>query len=374
MKSTAQAAPVLSLVDVCLRFEHSRSLLRSNDIEVLRGIDMVLHAGRTIGILGRNGAGKSSLLKIMAGVLQPDSGKVIHHRPDLKISLQSMALGFQPNLSGRENAVLGCLLMGLSRDQIDELIPEIIAFAGLSHCIDEALTTYSTGMRARLGFSVAYHTRADIMLIDEALGVGDHEFKLKSRNAMLEAISSDSTAVLVSHDEHFLSEHCDELLWLENGQLIMQDSPEEVLAYYHDYDHLVLQLAADIGTTVEEVRSHPDSQDPREHLLRVRGNLKAQRSREREQLGQGPVNFYYPSRRETLSQIIMEECGSTTWIEKTHELARGDDHQVRGLYLAYEGLLYSMARETGTNQKKMQRSALSQQLVEFLVRKQDLTS
>jgi len=364
----ARTGPVLSLVDVCLGYEQSRTLLRRRNVQVLKNVGFDLYSGTTIGILGRNGAGKSSLLRVMAGILRPDSGRVVRHRPDLKISLQSMALGFQARLSGRENAIMGCLLMGLTRHEAEALLPKIVEFSGLSHCIDEALSTYSSGMRARLGFSVAYYTKSDVMLIDEALGVGDHEFRLKSREAMLSAIASDRTAVLVSHDETLLSEQCDELIWLENGRLVMRGKPGKVLAYYHDYDHMVRQLAKDLSTTVEVVRAHPNSEDPQALLQSLRGKLKATRVRDRKKLGVGPVKYFYPSRREILSQLVAQDCGSTVWVENTRLLAKGSDRAVRNLYLEYEDLVYRIAKTTGTNRKTAHRSQLNRQLVELLAR------
>jgi lipopolysaccharide transport system ATP-binding protein len=245
MNSRKQQA-VLSFVDVSLSYYQSRSLLNRRKIEVLDKVSFELYRGQTLGIIGRNGAGKSSLLRLMAGVLEPDSGTIVRHRDDLHTSLLTLQLGFQSHLTGRENALLGCLLMGLSSDQAERLLPDIAAFSGLAAALDNPLASYSSGMRARLGFTVAYYTKADVMLIDEVLGVGDYEFKLKSRDALLAAAASDRTAVLVSHDENFLAELCDELMWLEGGRLIMHGLPHNVLKKYHDYDHMISTLAFEL--------------------------------------------------------------------------------------------------------------------------------
>jgi lipopolysaccharide transport system ATP-binding protein len=346
---------VLRFEDVYLSYPQSRSILSKQRVQVLENINFTLESGSTVGILGRNGAGKSSLLKLMAGVLQPDSGRIIRPQPNLRIALLTMQLGFQAHLSGRENAIQGCLLMGLSRQQTMAILPEIISFSGLTAHIDDTVASYSSGMRARLGFSVAYFTKADIMLIDEALGAGDHEFKLKSREAMLEAISSDRTAVLVSHDEAFLKEHCEKLLWFENGLLVKQGSPLEVLDMYHDYNYLILQLASDLGEEVEAVRAHANARNPVEHMERLRENLKRSRGLEQKKTGQG-VRYYYPSRREKRSQVCMQECGSTVWIEHNRCIASGSDHDVRTLYAQYEGLLYSIGKTAKVNKHDLAKS------------------
>lgn len=356
---------VLAFDKVCLTYPQSRSLFDKERVSILKDISFEIQSGRTIGVLGRNGAGKSSLLRLMAGVLQQDSGRIIRPRPNLKISLLTTKLGFQSQLSGRENALMGCLLMGLSRGQAEEVLPDIISFSGLTAHIDDTVSTYSSGMRARLGFSVAYFTRADIMLIDEALGVGDHEFKLKSRDAMLEAIASDRTAVLVSHDEAFLKEQCEELFWFENGMLVMQGEPVEVLDRYHDYNHIIMQLAVDMGIEVEAVRAHPDSRDPIAITDRLQTNLRRTRAREQAKAGES-VRYYYPSRREQLSQLCLQECGSTVWVERARAIATGEERKVRHLYQQYEELKYRMSKAAKINKHDLAQSGMIATLVKLL--------
>ncbi len=360
---------VMSLRDIHLHYFGQRSLRRQTRKEVLRGIDLEIRSGETLGILGRNGAGKSSLLKILAGVLPPDRGQVIRHRKDLKVSLLTLQLGFQANLSGHENAVLGCLLTGLSRRASEVLLPQIIEFSGLGSVADEPLNSYSSGMRARLGFSVAYFTQADMVLIDEVVGVGDHEFKLKSREAIYNTIRSDRTVVLVSHDENLMADLCDSLVWLEGGRCIMHGPVSKVLETYHDYDHLVNELSARLGATTEEFRQHPDNADPVGLLKRFRANLKRQREVliESTQLKKDDaVRYYFPSRRESNSNLVVEECGSTVWVENLHSVARGDDKQVRALYQQFEGILLTTSRLSKTKMRDMRSTLLSRQMMDTL--------
>ena len=263
--NTPQGEVILSCRDVSLFYRHARRFLRGQLFQVLDGVCFDLHAGQTLGIIGRNGAGKSSLLRLLAGIIEPDGGSIIRHA-NLGISLLTLQLGFEERLTGRENALMGCLLMGIRRKEAERLLPQIIEFSGLAASIDDRIGSYSSGMLARLGFSVAFFTQADVMLIDEVLGVGDHEFQAKSREALLSAAASDRTVVLVSHHEQELANICDSLLWLENGRVVMYDQPEPVLEKYLEYNSFILATAQDTGRTVEAVRADPMYSDPLETL------------------------------------------------------------------------------------------------------------
>lgn len=368
-KQQAERTPVLSLEEVGLFYPHSRSLFGGERHTVLHELSLTLFAGQTLGIVGRNGAGKSSLLKVLAGVLPPDSGRVVRHRADLQVSLLTLQLGFNPQLTGRENAILGCLLAGRSREDAEALLPEIIEFSGLADVFEDSLVSYSSGMRARLGFSVAYYNQADVVLIDEVLGVGDHEFKVKSREAIFDAVQSDRTVVLVSHDESSLADLCDSLLWVENGRSVMHGPPHEVLETYHEYDHIVKEMSRSFGVTPLEYRARPENVDP---LLRIR-NLRAGIKRERE--GQikaafrepgTAVKYFYPGRHENLSHVVLEDCGETVWVENAREMLRGEDQQVRSLYLQYEDLLANLARMAKLKPREVRQTAMSRLLVDTL--------
>lgn len=190
--------------------------------------------GEILGIVGKNGSGKSTMLRAIAGIFSPDSGTI-----DLKgnsVSLLSIGVGFQPKLTGRENIVLSGMLLGFSEDQVREKMDEIIEFANLGDFIDMPVKTYSSGMHSKLAFSITAILEADIMLIDEVLSVGDAKFKKKSYNKMKELISNeDRTVLIVSHSSETLQELCTSVLWLHEGEMKMIGKPEEVLPAYDKF-------------------------------------------------------------------------------------------------------------------------------------------
>ena len=193
--------PLLRVRDVAVRYiVRGRIFTRGrSDRWALRGVSFDVHAGETLGVVGRNGAGKTTLLRLLAGILGPDRGS-IERAPGVRASLLSLQVGFLPQLTGRENATLSGMLLGLRRAEVAARLDSIVEFAELADVIDDPISTWSDGMRARLGFSVAYHADPDLLLLDEALGTGDAAFHEKSAAAMRERIRSDRTCVLVSHD------------------------------------------------------------------------------------------------------------------------------------------------------------------------------
>jgi lipopolysaccharide transport system ATP-binding protein len=188
--------------------------------------------GQTVGIIGNNGAGKSTLMRLLAGVIEPDKGYIKNNNASTQ--LLSLQIGFDRNLNGRDNAVYSGMLLGKSRREMKSLLPDIIEFAGLGRFIDESVRTYSSGMKARLGFAISCHVKPDILLIDEALGVGDNDFRAKSTAVMKSRIKSDQTVVIVSHEKGALLELCDKLVWIENGVTQMQGDAKAVYAAYED--------------------------------------------------------------------------------------------------------------------------------------------
>jgi len=230
--------PLLRVRDVALRYiVRGRIFTRGrSDRWALRGLSFDLHAGETLGVIGRNGAGKTTLLRLLAGILGPDRG-VVERAPGVRASLLSLQVGFLPQLTGRENAILSGMLLGLRRAEVDERLASIVSFAELADVIDDPISSWSDGMRARLGFAVAYHADPDLLLLDEALGTGDADFHEKSAAAMRERIRSDRTCVLVSHDAASITELCDRCIWIEHGKLAAAGATEEVLAAYAAAPH-----------------------------------------------------------------------------------------------------------------------------------------
>jgi homopolymeric O-antigen transport system ATP-binding protein len=196
----------------------------------LRGVSLDVRRGEALGIIGRNGCGKTTLLRLLAGILRPDTGTVINH--GVSVTLLALQAGFSGHLTGRENILLNALLLGMEPAEARRKLARIIEFAELGEAIDEAMETYSSGMRARLGFSTALYVDSDVLLVDEALAVGDREFVEKSRRAMRERIRSDRTVVVVSHSRSAIAQLCDRAVWLEAGRVRQIGPALEVLDAY----------------------------------------------------------------------------------------------------------------------------------------------
>lgn len=223
---------ILTLQHVGLHYSKRQSFFKNSRFWALRDVSFNLHLGETLGIIGRNGVGKSTLLRVLAGIISPDKGQMLIHKAGMRISLISLQAGFVPFLSGRENAILSGILLGATKKEILSHMDNIMAFSELNSFLDQPVNTYSTGMRARLGFSVAYYVNPDVILLDEILGVGDEAFRQKSTAAMKQRIKSDKTVVLVSHSVPLVREVCDRLVWIENGKTKAQGEVSEVLDAY----------------------------------------------------------------------------------------------------------------------------------------------
>lgn len=222
---------VMRLEDITLEYPVPRQY-RKEDVQPsgVRNISLEVKQGEVLGIIGRNGSGKSTLLKIMAGVFPPDSGSIAA-KGSVSL-LAGVGVGFHKELTGRENAYLYGALMGRTQQQIDELIDEIQAFAELKHHFDRPIRTYSSGMKSRLGISVATAFRPDLLLIDEVLGVGDVSFRKKSEDRVKNLISDSGTVVIVSHSMGLLQSICDKIAVIEDGNMIKIGDPEEALKFY----------------------------------------------------------------------------------------------------------------------------------------------
>jgi len=196
----------------------------------LRDVSFSIAPGEILGVIGKNGAGKSTLLEVIAEVIGPDEGviQVSGRRP----TLLTIGAGFERELTGRENIRLNAAYLGLSRKAIEELFEPIEEFSELGEFLDQPLKTYSTGMRARLGFSIAVHTDPDILLLDEVLSVGDADFQAKSRNRLSEMMTRARAIVVVSHSSEFIEQICTKVLWLEKGRVREFGEAEPILAEY----------------------------------------------------------------------------------------------------------------------------------------------
>lgn len=197
----------------------------------IENISFDIISGENLGIIGRNGAGKSTLLRLLAGIILPDEGRIIKG-PEVSVSMLVANAGFDPFISGRDNIYLAGMIFGLSRKDIDQKLPRIIEFADIGDWIDKPLRTYSSGMMARVGFSLSLEMTPDVLLIDEAMGAGDENFRKKARTRLLAKIKSDQTTVIVSHDLDILADLCSRVIWIHDKHIRMDDDPKKVTEAY----------------------------------------------------------------------------------------------------------------------------------------------
>jgi ABC-type polysaccharide/polyol phosphate transport system ATPase subunit len=228
-RTSLERAPTLK--STVLKLGRREKIVR--EIEAVKHVSFDVPHGEVLGIVGANGAGKSTLVRTVAGILPPSSGRVeVHGRVS---TLLALGVGFNKKLSGRENVVLGGLAAGLKREQLAEKYDDIVAFAELDEFMDLPMRTYSSGMYGRLAFAVAVMMEPDILLIDEALSVGDARFRRKCARKMRELCSEDRTVVLVSHALGTIQELADQAIWMDHGQMRMWDDPETVVNAYTEF-------------------------------------------------------------------------------------------------------------------------------------------
>ena len=196
----------------------------------LKNVSFEIKKGEVIGIIGRNGAGKSTLLRVISGIYRPDKG-ISRSKGQISL-LAGLGIGFNVNLTGRENVYLYGSLLGHSKKIMNELIESIIDFSELHDFIDEPLRTYSSGMRTRLGFSVASAINPDILLIDDIFGVGDVEFKKRSTARIQEMVNDTGTVVIVSHSFDMLKQICTRMVMIEKGCIVATGEPDYVVDVY----------------------------------------------------------------------------------------------------------------------------------------------
>lgn len=216
-------ASLLSLSQTVRAFKQDKFL-------ALHGVSFEVGAGEAVGLVGPNGSGKSTTLALIAGVLQAEAGRVKvqgHVCP-----LLELGAGFHYDLTGRENIVLNGILLGLTRRDVMAKLDDIVEFSELEEFLDQPVRTYSSGMVARLGFSIAVHLDPDILLIDEILAVGDLHFQAKCREKIQWFKNRNTTIVLVSHSTSDIRQLCDRVLWLDHGKLIGEGRPDEIIPLY----------------------------------------------------------------------------------------------------------------------------------------------
>jgi teichoic acid transport system ATP-binding protein len=215
---------------ITLLFERSQNRQQpSGEFWALRHVNFVVERGETVGIIGRNGSGKSTLLRVVAGIYPPDEGRIT---VEGEVStLFGLGTGFNADLSGRDNIYLNGIMIGLTKNKIDTIIDGMIEFAELGDFMDMPVRTYSSGMRARLGFAIAMHSDKDIVLIDEIMSVGDAAFRQKAEVEM-NRIMGERTVLLVSHSMPTIERFANKVIWLNKGVMAAVGEPKEVIEQY----------------------------------------------------------------------------------------------------------------------------------------------
>ncbi len=199
----------------------------------LERVSLTINEGEHVGIIGRNGAGKTTLMRVLTRVITPQEGGVYVNSAVHVVPLLELGIGFQADLSGRENCYLAGLLMGYSKKEMHERIPSIIEFSELGDFFDEPVKTYSSGMYARLAFALATDVKPEVLLVDEVFGVGDEFFMRKCIVRMQRLMQSGTATIFVSHNLDFLVTQCKRLIWLEKGLVVMDGDSLEVANAYH---------------------------------------------------------------------------------------------------------------------------------------------
>jgi lipopolysaccharide transport system ATP-binding protein len=231
LNTPAAQTVVLEMDGVSMNYRSGKKTFDHGVHHILDDVSFKLYENETLGIIGRNGVGKTTMLRIMAGILAPTRGRVIT-LPGKTSSLLSIGLGFSNDLTGRDNAMLAAMLQGATRQQAMSFLEDIKEFADLGDSFEEPVKTYSAGMRSRLGFTTALKTHVDILLIDEVLSVGDAQFRQKAEAAMKDRVSGDQTVVFVSHAIPQIQSLCDRTIWIDHGKIQSEGDTAKVLEDY----------------------------------------------------------------------------------------------------------------------------------------------
>lgn len=278
------------------------SPLRHRQQWVLQDLTFEIPAGEAVGIVGVNGAGKSTLLKMITGTTRQTSGTI--ELSGRVAALLELGMGFHPDFTGRQNAVMAGQLLGMQLEEINALMPQIESFAEIGEAIDHPVRTYSSGMQMRLAFSVATARRPDILIVDEALSVGDAYFQHKSFERIRSFRTAGTTLLIVSHDRSAIQSICDSAILLDGGRLAMHDRPEAVMDYYNAL------LAEREGKTVrQEMLSGGQVQTVsgtgEAGILRVRLLNESERSIEAAEVGQSVVLEVEVEVRQDIERLVL---------------------------------------------------------------------
>ncbi len=225
--------PIISADHIGICYRLRRKIAGSREFWAVRDVTLDIFEGETLGVLGSNGAGKSTLMRALAGILAVDRGRLTRD-PRYSVALLSLGVGFEANLTGRENAILSGMLLGLHRATIEKRLARVLDFSELGEFFDQPVYTYSSGMLARLGFSVAIQVDPDVLLVDEVLAVGDAHFQRKSAEVLSERIKRNRAVVLITHDIRSIQAMCDRAVWIDRGVSRVSGSVADVQRAYEE--------------------------------------------------------------------------------------------------------------------------------------------
>ena len=205
--------------------------VKKKTFRAIDGVSLRVKKGEVIGIIGENGSGKSTLLRLIGGVYSPDLGEV--ETMGRVTMLISVGAGFESHLSGRENIMIAGSMYGIEQRSLEEMVPSIVEYSGINQSfIDQPLRTYSSGMRSRLGFSIISHLEPEILLLDEVMSAGDHDFRKRSEKRILEMVEGDATVVIVSHDVNILERLCDRVFAMKEGKIVTEGGFDQAVSVY----------------------------------------------------------------------------------------------------------------------------------------------
>ena len=262
---------------------------RYEDRWVLKGISFQVRKGEAVGLIGENGCGKSTTLKLLTRILYPDHGSIsVRGRVS---SLIELGAGFHPDLSGRENIYTNASIFGLKREEIDRRLDDIIAFSELEEYIDTPVRTYSSGMYMRLAFAVAINVDADILLIDEILAVGDAAFQAKCFNRMQEIKAKGTTIVIVSHSLAQIEQICDRSIWIDGGAIRLEGTPREVHPPYMEYMSSRNRVRAEKERAAEKETGGDSQEEQKDRKRWGSGEARMDRVTVLDQNGQEKTSF-----------------------------------------------------------------------------------
>lgn len=299
---------------------------------ILQDIDLAIAPGETVGLIGINGAGKSTLLKILAGTTRPTTGSL--HMRGRVAALLELGMGFHPDFSGRQNVYMAGQLMGLSASVIQSLMPAIEAFAEIGEYIDQPVRVYSSGMQMRLAFSIATAARPDILIVDEALSVGDAYFQHKSFERIRQFRAQGTTILLVSHDKNVIQSICDRAILLSNGRIAMQGAPDSVMDYYNALlaereagnieqtvtaDGRIQTLSGSGEATLEDIQLLNAQDEPLE-VVEVGQSVTLQIR----------VRIHQPIDTLVFGYLIKDRLGQSVYGTNTHHLDQPQEHAQPG--------------------------------------------